>query len=700
MKNVIQFKKGFINISTTGKGSQKTYSMSMTLAAELMQFGYILTPDAISSVSLAEPEEIEKLYNELITFLKKATGSERSHTPFWKGFPAEVMEQSEADLWINQILHYISDGSYFPDEFTKARATAFENPKYTMVDLGNEEMYLQIFTDLVSGNQSLTPDDLDTVKYFVSSGETLKFPDSIPFKENLCTLAGMGLDIPVKTTTDVLRIAVHLSGGDVSLPKVPSKRIKVNVWSRSTRGWKKTYEENPERTAFKFKKFKRAERKYILSLLEKTNCDVREMKLKIGRWLRLGEILHPGEYKSTFPRSYKVFDLLRNEKVTSWYGEVDAAFKASFDEGLLKLTERPGEFLRRLDMLIRNSGENRKKVLDAFEKVGINASNKVLYESYGHFANRETEKPNRTIMVKGSRSRTELTPLPAMEKELVENIQVSILEVLRKKFSTLESLGKVWINEELKKIPLPTNMRSMNSALKPAIRGQRIPMGNQDAKVIRAYVHWFDERGSRDIDLTATLIGMGSGNSAIIGWNGLHNCTIGCYSGDIRHVQGACAEYIDIDIQQSLAKGLKYAILDARNYNGGSLAEITDCVFGYMEREFPVENEIFVPATLANSVRLQSASSSTIVAMIDLETQEYIFMDIDQDGIPVASAQYEEILDAIKPYMEMPKFSVYDLLKLHTESRGTLVLEKEEAETVLDEQFTESYTEIIKWMGV
>jgi hypothetical protein len=698
MKNVIQFKKGFINIPNIDKGSQATYVMTMTLAAELMQFGYIISPEAISLISLSSPEEIEKLHNELVTFLKKATGAERSYVPFWKGFPAEVMEKSEAELWIEQILHYISNGSYSPSELSKTRATAFEKPLYTILTPGTDEMYSQIFTDLVSVNQSLTPDDLDIVKYFVESGETLKFPDSIPFKENLCVLAGMGLDVPVKTTTDVLRIAVHMSGGDVSLPKVPSKKVKVIVWN--FRGWKKTYEDNPARDAFKFRKFKRAERKYILSLLEKTNCDVREMKLKIGRWLRLGEILHPGEYKNSFPRSFKVFNLLRNEKVTSWYGEVDVAFKNSFVEGLSKLSERPGEFLRRLDALTRNAGDNLPKVLETFEKVASSASNKVLYESYGHFTSRESKKTQRTIMIKGSRSRTELTPLPAMEKELVENIQVSILDVLRKKFSSLESLGKVWINEELRKIPLPSNMRSMNSTLKPVIRGQRIPMGNQNAKVIRAYVHWFDEEGNRDIDLTATLVGLGSGNSAIIGWNGLHNCDFGCYSGDIRHQQGACAEYIDIDIEKSLARGLKYAIIDARNYNGGSLEEITDCVFGYMEREFPVENEIFVPATLANSVRLQSASSSTIVAMIDLDSQEYIFMDIDQEGIPVASAQYEELLDAIKPYMEMPRFSVYDLLKLHAEVRGTLVLEKEEAETVLDEQFTESYIEIIKWMGI
>jgi hypothetical protein len=90
-----------------------------------------------------------------------------------------------------------------------------------------------------------------------------------------------------------------------------------------------------------------------------------------------------------------------------------------------------------------------------------------------------------------------------------------------------------------------------------------------------------------------------------------------------------------------------------------------------------------------------------LVAVIDLESLEYIFLDIDSDGIPVASANFNTIMDAIRPYTEMPKFSVYDLLHLHAESRGELVSNPEEAETTLKmEDFSQSYVEILKWMGI
>ena len=232
------------------------------------------------------------------------------------------------------------------------------------------------------------------------------------------------------------------------------------------------------------------------------------------------------------------------------------------------------------------------------------------------------------------------------------------------------------------------------------MRGQRIPIGNQNAKVIRAFVHWFDENGNQDIDLTCTFIGMG--RTTHIGWNGRHNSQeLGCYSGDIRHKQGACAEYVDIKLNSALKAGYKFAIIDARNYNGRSFETVSDCVVGYMERENAKANEIFVPATIANCTRLYNESSTTIVSMIDLETQEFIHLDIDQDGIPVASASFDALMEAVRPYMEAPKFSLYDLVMMHVEARGGEIVEAEDAETKFNfDDYSYSYVNTLLLMGV
>jgi hypothetical protein len=691
-KNIVQFRNGFINLPNA---KADNYALAMSVVSELMQFGYVLDESAIDNLRKASVEDITSFHNEVIDYLKEMTGSGRNYSPFWKGFPEQVMQKSECELWLHQIVHYMSNGSYEPNEWTKQRPTAFENPKYTKITAGDEDKFLSIFTDLVSVNNSLTPDDMEIVEWFVNNNLELRFPNVIPFKENLCTLAGLGIDVPVKTVTDVLRIAVHMSGGDISLPKVPSKKVRANSWSR-------TLVDNTARDSFKFKKFKRAERRYILGLLEKTNCMASEAVLKDQRWIRLGEILHPGEYKNKFPRAFKMFDKIRNHKVQSWYGEVDSAFKVSFEEGLKKLSERPGELMRRLDWLLRSNGKERRELIfSTLDKVAPKVSNKVIFELYSHLEKRRNPVMNRSIMLKGARSRTKLPDLPAIGYDTVDSVQKTLESALMGKFASLDKLGDVYVDEELKNIPLPTNMRSASSSLKPTIRGQRTPIGNKDAKYIRAFVHWFDKNGREDIDLSGLFIGMGK--KTHIGWNGSHNGEqLGCYSGDIRYKQGPCAEYLDINVLGALKEGYKYAIINAANYEGRSFESVPECVAGYMEREHMQANEIFVPKTIANCTRLTSESSQTLVSVIDLEAREVIHLDIDQSGIPVASANFDAIMEAVKPYCEPPAFSVYDLILLHVDARGgNLVEDKDEAETsFMFDEFSSSYVETLKLMGV
>ena len=111
-KNVIQLRKGFVNLPE-GKGN----SIYMTVVAELMQFGFLLETSAIEVLSKASESDVIEFHDETVTYLKRITGSNRNYTPFWKNFPEEVMEKTEAELWLHQIVHYISNGKYEPNTF-------------------------------------------------------------------------------------------------------------------------------------------------------------------------------------------------------------------------------------------------------------------------------------------------------------------------------------------------------------------------------------------------------------------------------------------------------------------------------------------------------------------------------------------------------------------------------------------------------
>jgi len=693
-KNVIQFRKGFVNLPA-GHGVDN--SMVMSVVSELMQLGYIFEPEAMDNMKASSSKHVIDFHKEVIGYLKMLLSAKNSYHPFWPGFPQQVMEKSEEELWNHQITHYLSKGKYIPSEIPPKREKAFELPNYTIIKSGTEDDFLKIFTDLVSVNNSITPEDLGIIKWFVKTNTILKFPQQIPFKENLCTLASLGLDVPVKTVTDVLRIAISMSGGDISIPPVPPKMKRRNVWSKKKAS-------NLDREKFQFKKFTRKERRYLLGLLEKTNCDAREGILKRSRWIRLGEILHPSEYKKHYPKSNDFFEKIREGKIQSWHGQVESGFKKSFETGLNILSKRPGEFMRKLDYLLRNNPGKINVILNHLKDIVNNVSNKVLYENLMHFNQRDTEK-SRRIMQKGKRKIIELPTLSPLDSKLISDVNSILTNGLIERFSSdkceYDFSKKVYIDERLEDIPLPSNMRSASLAAKPIMRGTRTPIGNKKANFIRAFVHWYDENGHEDIDLSGILIG----NKKIlnIGWNGHHNKQhIAVFSGDVRLRKGPCSEYIDFDINGCIAEEYNYVVLTAHNYNGRSFDTIKDCCVGYMERENQRAGLLFNPSTINNCILLHNESSTTIISIIDLQEREVIHLDIDVSGIPVSTTNINSIMSVVSVYLKKPKLSVTDILKMRIlAKKGTQVFNENDADLIfMADDFTESYTKTLKVMGV
>ena len=695
-KNIIAFKKGFV----VKQEKTASYQEQMSIQAELMQFGFILNKEALESVSVS-------WFEEVLPFIKKSLGASKNYTPFYKNFPTQVMEMSDCELYMNAICHYFSLGTWEPEYKLIERGFKFENVKFKTIKLGTEQTFENIFTTLVSINQSLTEDDKSIVEWFVENSLNNKvklvMPESVPFKETLCMLASYGLDVPVKTTTDVLRIATYMSGGDISLPSLPKVTIKEVKQNRKSWYFQNIKDFQVEaREKFKFKKFKRAERKYILGLLEKSNLDLGEMKLKLGRWLRIGEILHPGEYKSKFPQSFNAFKTLREDagSARTYHSLVDEAFQKDYKQGIKMLSKRPGEFARKLDWMLRT--HDSEFVLNTFKELSDKVSTKVLWELYNHFLKRNSSSP-RTIMIKGKSSKmTQLETLSPMSNILINKIHNTILEGVKKHFSKLDGFGNVWIDENLKKVPLPFAMRSVNSSVQTYIRGTRIPF-NKDAKVVRPYIHWFDEDGQEDLDLSAGFYDKNLKAVEHISYTNLRSHKLNsCHSGDVRYRQGACAEYVDVDVQKCLNAGVRYVIVQVHNFQQRPMHTMKDCVFGLMEREHPESNNVFVPKTISNAMKLANESSTVNICIIDLKEREYIWADLECQSRGLAN------IESTGDYSEMvlhslisstDKLSVYDLLTLHAEARGKVVSDKEKADTKFEyEDMVTSYEKIATYM--
>ena len=691
-KNVVAIRKGMVLVPDAS--APKNQSAAAALQAELMQLGYMLDVEAFGQVAYAPTDWLRTYYEEVVGYLKKALGADRSYQPFYRNFPTQVMEMNRLDLFLNAVYHYWSNGTWEPSQALKDRGIHFENTDFRMIHLGTETSLKEIFTQMVSINQSLTESDKETVAWFIDvyGAENLVLPAAIPFKETLCILAAKKMKVPVRNATDVLRVAVYLSGGDISLPKT-SPPV--------------------------FRKFVRSERRFLMDLFAATDLNVAEMKRHEGSWLRLGEKLHPGELVKKYPAAVEAFRQLREQPngdpsefskmprfaVRTFNGEVDLAFQESFRSGVNLLKTRPGELARRLDWLLRHSIDE-DYVLGCFRSVGNRVSGKVLFEMYTHFQNRLKAGVPRVIRLKSKRAKIKtlpaLDPLPA---EIVASVQRTIMFILSEKIAAKPKLGRVWLDERLRDIPLPFSMRSINSGIRTYVRGTRIPF-RADAKVIRPFIHWHDEYGSIDLDLS---VGFYSEEFKSKGHISFTNLRLSgplkgvCHSGDIRHRVGACAEYVDIPVQELLDAGVRYAIVHVFNYNGESLHSVKDCVFGLMEREVAVAGEIFVPKTISNCMGMANEGNSLIICVIDLLKRNYIWADTECDrGLAVLEETRGPAGEILRSLILNDKMTVYDLLKIHAESRGTLVASKDDPADLrisFDDMATD-YTKVGEFMNV
>lgn len=667
-KNEIAFRKGFI---TCPDNAQDNKNEAALLQHMFLTYGYVLTEEAFNQVCKSDPAFIKTYHQEIEVVLEDYIGKTKGKTL------SDLVEQLGSGQITTSLLSFFDliwgkEGDITPVE-------AIYNTKiFNEIKYFTEEGFMGIFTSLAQINAALTPDDFKTIEWFTKEyGNKNRMPDTIPFKENLCMMASLGLDVPVKTSTDVLRIAVYMSTG-TSFINLPPKMIRLNAWSREL-------STNPRYEDAKFKKFNRKDRRIILALLDKV-ANPREMVLKRNRWIKLGEILHPGDYSSAYPRAYKAFDKLRNTDVKSWYSDVDAAFADSFEIGLSVLSGRPGEFGRRLDALLRNNPKYRDQVLLAFKECGRKISSKVLWELYTHFRNRDMPNQYRSVKIAGARSAVPLPVLPAMHTDIVEEVLNTILEIFFNKFADMDALGAVYIDEELKKIPLPTDMRTISSTLRVSVRGSRLPL-EVGKTVFRPFIYW---TAGVDLDLSMTFMNEGKDSRRLVcSYGNTRPAAFVKHSGDvIPHTKGEWREYIDINLKDN---PYQYGILTVRNFRGTTLEDVGALV-GFAEFDGRPNGDWLAKA-VGNSFKVSSQGSNVVLLAVDFKTNEWILIDQDQAGIPA------EIQNDSSAYLEHviaePKISVYDLLRMHAEARGTHVTEIENSDTVFKfEDFCLSYEKV------
>ena len=686
--------------------TNQNLSAAATFNQNLQTLGYTLAPEALYEVAKLPLIEMASFLADTTKILKELRGVAR-YSPMYPNFPKQVMEASDCELYVNAMVHYFTawvadntglDCIWLPKYKKDHRNPLDEKIQLTVLRPATQLSLFDLTASIVASNTSISPADKSDLVWLITNG-FFAIPETVPNKENLAligatfisycgkTLSGaseFALSRFVKTATDVLRLAVAMSDGDMSLAK-PTK----------------------------FRSFKRWERRLLLEMLDNIPAASRneDMQRHGGRWIRLAHGLHSSEWAHRFPGSaFSITALRDGEAVKTFNSKVEKAVRsANMTEAVKLLSQRPGEFARRLDHMLRLSDEKQTGiVLKSFLFVASQVSTPVLLQTMTHF-NYRTDGGLRVVFPKGNISKIQAISndlLPIKEDVALE--VVSICETaLHNRFATLPALVKVYVDPDLSDYLVPFAMRSANKSLRTLVRGSKVKFSTEK-DTLRFFIWWKNPEKKQDsggtwgdawstrtdLDLSAvmydedwklkeyvTYYNLRSGYNQKTGGYG------SCHSGDITDAPNGACEFIDIDMPSILNYGGRYVVMTVNSFTHQKFVELGECKAGWMLRDKVQSGEVFDARTVQNKIDIANDGTTVVMPfIIDCLERKIIWTDMGVTENRRYVSNVHGNIDSLtligQAFNEIKKPNLYDLFNIHAKARGVIVSNPEDADTV------------------
>jgi hypothetical protein len=700
-----------------GKGNLNRFLL-LAIQEEVAQMGYTLSGELLSVVKTLSEDDFLSLKNNLHAALKELKGGHKSYPILYKEYPFHSTIKESNPNFYARLLEFaqiagkndnmdlkVMDCGHVIDITNSSEKDALSCPvcqsglldsssemqktnlpqldqitPLKIINLAQDEEIFTVVKNLLGGKSSLSDSDRDFIIEFTKkelNGEYVKIlPENFSMKEQMAFITVLMIeqnhDIDTikthyKTATDVLRLATGLAGGDVSL--------------------------TGERVRFKLKN---AQRVLLVSLIDAIESPLEDMKRRRQSFLHLGKILHVGKYAKRFPAAVQAFDVLRNNEKSivsfNTTTEVLASAIISGEEKINQLADhlssRPGEYIRKLDFLLRNSSDT-EYVISKLESAVKVAATPLLLNEQAYIKSRTEKSTFRCFIPKGNESDIYFIDgddRDVISQEDVDAVFAVISRELATRFTSGDSLGKVFIDPSLKSVLVPLSQRNASDASEQLVRGSRIKI-QTDAGMLRFFQYW---KADVDLDLTVFAFSDDWSSKGHVSYSKTKT-SWAVHSGDILRAPNGAAECVDVNVEKCRAQGIRYLSMFVNVFSGESFSEMS-AFAGVMERKDDKTGEMFEASSVLQKFNLTGSKNAITPIIFDIQTMEMIWVDMSHGsfgrgynadhalpGSGNVSAMIMSLVDT-KPNM-------FDLFNQHALSRAESVVYEREEGVVYDKEF-------------
>lgn len=567
--------------------------------AALMTAGYKLSHELLTHLNGLEEGAIIDTAVRVMDVVRAMAGDHVQHNTYFRDFPRNVPDT--LDFWVecihsalldpaageefaanaaHGVLNLLALPAYGRYQHTYAEMLAGHpeliaaaGDRVTLLHLGGglAEETERLYLALAGSSTPLSAAELDALPALAGACVHGTQPARIPVRENRAIInrvrLGAGAGLLADTVTDVLRLACHLSGGDVTLAE-PTRFV------------------SPPRPV----------RRALLAALDKV---IAEAPAKLGdvrahreEWKRLGERLHAGEYPQ-FKHAAQVFSVARGERrVPSFAGRAEELLAAGDVAGAARLLQdAPGMLFRSADRLLRTAPDAaaRDAVLGALEAAAGQVSGRVLLSLREHLDNR-AGRPGQGRVLANRFGRGKVLPdtRPRLDADLAA--QVSRLlddEVLRR----LPETGHLVVDRNVLDVALPLSGKAAGDGLGVLPRGT---VSLVDGELLRFFIYWRESARRTDFDLSALLLDGDFRNPSWLSYTNLRQSGAE-HSGDITAAPNGASEFINLELGKVQARVI---IPQVDVYSGEGFDEVAESFFGFMLRDAEQQGAPFEPRTV------------------------------------------------------------------------------------------------------
>ncbi len=464
----------------------------------------------------------------------------------------------------------------------------------------------------------------------------------------------------IRSATDVLRLCVLLSdpNGDLSLAKPVRFKLRTS------------------------------QIKTVLDLLDGIKSPQEDMLRHAERWKKLALVLKPGttKHRMDYKNAASAFDdIMRHAKDLDTFNRSAERLLAEGNiQGYAQLlADRPGEFMRKLDLMLRRT-DTPSTVLVPMVRAVKGVPTTMLLTLRKYLMDRADPGPerDRVFRPKGMNNRIAIIKdeRKAIQPQALNEACVLIERELSERFSRLPPMGTVWIDPQLDFIPLPANRRGDSSTSKLITKGMRWTV-SPGAEVIRLFIWW---RGNYDVDLSINLMNDAFDRIGHIGWTRLSGDE--CYhSGDIQNAPKGAAEFIDVPMEYLRRTSARYVAMSVISYRGETFDKFP-CHAGFMERDAVKSGSRFEPESVTLKLDVSTQATMMVPLVFDLETRTMIYADLAVGTGRWGSAHGSgpNFAAAARAVIEQHKRSptAGDVLRLAAGAAGNIVEDRDSADSV------------------